>query len=167
MDLRSVREFFLDTLKYIIVITVAVLLAVYVISFQKVVGESMSPNYNAGNLCFINKIKYKLFEVKRGDVITFKNKDAGSIIKRVIGLPGDTIKFKNNTLYINDKEYKEIYLNNVVTLDFDLNSIGYETIPDNMYFVIGDNRQSSEDSRDFGLIEKKNIIGKVEFKIGK
>ena len=84
------------------------------------------------------------------------------MIKRVVGLPGDTIEFRDNTLYINGEVYEEDYLgDDVITDDFSLQDIGYDVIPEDMYLVLGDNRQNSMDGRDIGLIKKSDIIGKI------
>ena len=87
------------------------------------------------------------------------------MIKRVVGLPGDYIEYKDNYLYVNGEKYKEPFINNVETEDFSLKDLGYDKIPDDMYLVLGDNRENSLDSRSYGLIKKKQIIGKAFFKI--
>ena len=88
------------------------------------------------------------------------------MIKRVIGLPGDIVSILDNTLYINGEVYVENYLDEGLEYDdFELNSLGYETIPEDMYFVLGDNREDSLDSREIGLISKDDIIGKVSLRI--
>nr|MCR5483032.1 signal peptidase I [Bacilli bacterium] len=88
------------------------------------------------------------------------------MIKRVIGLPGDKVEFINNKLYINDQEYSESYLNeDTKTDDFSITTFGVDKIPDDKYLVLGDNRSDSLDSRKYGFIDKKNITGKVWFKI--
>ncbi len=165
MDFREITEFFKDTFKYFIVFIVVVLLFLYVISMQQVVGPSMNPTLDEGNLVLISKLNYKIFKVKRGDIIVFEYDGMKNLIKRVIGIPGDKIEYKNNKLYINDEYYVENYLKNVVTDDFSTGSLGNEIIPDNHYLVLGDNRENSMDSRDIGLISKKDIIGKVVVRI--
>ena len=94
--------------------------------------------------------------------------DTKFLVKRVVGLPGETVEFKDNKLYINGKYYEEKYLgDDIVTDNFSLEELNYTTIPDDMYLVLGDNRGDSMDSRDsdVGLIPKKDIYGKVRFKI--
>ena len=88
------------------------------------------------------------------------------MIKRVIGLPGDTIEIKDNVLYVNGNIYEEEYLDEDLEYpDFFLSDLGYDTIPEDMYLVLGDNREDSLDSREIGLISKDNINGKIVLRI--
>lgn len=168
MDWLEIKEFFKDTIKYIILIIVVLILALYVVSLQQVVGQSMSPNFNSNDVVILDKISYRFKDVKREDIVSVYYADTKYLIKRVIGLPGETIEFKNNTLYINGVPYKEEYLtSDIITEDFSLNTLGYNKIPEDYYLVLGDNRMDSLDSRDddVGLIPKKNIIGQVRLRI--
>ena len=166
MDFREIKEFLSDTFKYIIVIILVLILAIYVISLSQVVGNSMSPNYNDGDVVFVSKIHYKISTIQRNDIISFKKEDTRYLIKRVIGLPGEIIEYKDNTLYIDGVGYDELYLDkSTKTNNFSLNDLGYTKIPDDMYLVLGDNREDSYDSRDFGLIKKSDIIGKCIFQL--
>lgn len=166
MDFRGISEFMKDSLKFIAILAVAFIIFVYVISLQQVIGSSMSPTLNDENIVLIDKIRYHFFDIKRNDIVSFKYKDSEYLIKRVIGLPGERIKYKNNQLYVNGNLIEEKFLENIETEDFELFWLGYDTIPDNMYLVLGDNRNNSIDSRNFGLIKKENIVGKMIFKIG-
>ncbi len=160
MDLRGITEFFRDTFKYIVVAILVFLLFIFVIGLHQVVGPSMSPTYKEGSVGVINKLAYKFGEIKRGDIVILSESEK-YMIKRVIGLPGEVIEYKNNRLYINGVEYKEDYLNDdVITEDFTS-----KLIPEGEYLVLGDNRSDSNDSRDYGFVPKKQIIGKVWFKI--
>lgn len=166
MDLREVKEFIKDSLKYIILIVVVLVIIVYVVSIQQVLGPSMQPNLKANDVVLIDKLKYRFTDVKRFEVVVLEYKDSKYLIKRVIGLPGDTIEYKSNILYINGNAINEDFLkSDVITNDFSLKDIGYTTIPDNMYLVLGDNRTNSMDGRDFGLIDKSQIKGKVFIRI--
>ena len=166
MDWLDIKEFIKDSIKFIIFIVIVLLLAIYVIGLQQVVGPSMSPTYKDADINIISKINYRIFDIKRNDVIVFNNDNEKNLIKRVIGLPNEYIEYKNNTLYINGINSEENFLNDdVITEDFSLKDIGYDKIPENMYFVIGDNRTNSKDSREIGLIKKEDIIGKVLFRI--
>jgi signal peptidase I len=165
MDFREVNEFFRDTFKYILVFVVVLLLFIFVIGLQQVIGPSMSPNFNEGDILVINKLSTKFREPRREEVIVISQSEK-YMIKRVIGLPGDKIEFKDNKLYINDQEYKESYLkDDVITNDFKLSDLGVDVIPENKYLVLGDNRTNSLDSRNYGLIERKNIIGIKLFRL--
>jgi signal peptidase I len=165
MDFREINEFFRDTFKYILVFVVVLLLFIFVIGLQQVIGPSMSPNFNEGDILVINKLSTKFREPRREEVIVISQSEK-YMIKRVIGLPGDKIEFKDNKLYINDQEYKESYLkDDVITNDFKLSDLGVDVIPENKYLVLGDNRTNSLDSRNYGLIERKNIIGIKLFRL--
>ena len=162
MDFRGVTEFFKDTFKYIVVAILVFLLFIYVIGLQQVVGPSMTPTLNEGSVVVVNKLNKK---PKREEVIVLSEAEK-YMVKRVIGLPGEYIEYKDNVLYINGEKYEEHYLkDNVVTEDFTLNDLNYTVIPEDMYLVLGDNRMDSMDSRDYGLIKKDKIIGKVMMNI--
>ncbi len=162
MDLREVTEFFKDTFKYIIVIAVVFLIVMYVVSFSQVSGNSMLPNYNDKDLMVLSKFHYNIFDVERSDVIAFESEGVRMLVKRVIGLPGDHIEYKDNILFINGESFKETYVGEFVTEDFKLEDLvgNYSVIPDDMYLVLGDNREDSYDSRNFGLVPKDDILGK-------
>lgn len=161
MDLRSVVEFFKDISKYIVIAIVVVLIFIFIVGFQQVVGPSMSPTLKEGNIILVNKLTYRFNKIKREDVVVVSVKHK-YMIKRVIGLPGETVEYRNNKLYINGKYYEEDFIdtNTVKTEDFAVNGV----IPEGKYLVLGDNRENSEDSRDYGLISKKDIVGKAWIK---
>ena len=157
MDFREVIEFFRDISKYIVIAIVVVLIFIFVVGFQQVVGPSMSPTLKEGNILLVNKLAYRIGKPKREDVVVVSVKHK-YMIKRVIGLPGETVEYKDNKLYINGKYYEEDFIDTtkVKTEDFAVNGV----IPEGKYLVLGDNRENSEDSRDYGLISKKDIVGK-------
>ncbi len=162
MDWLTIREFFLDLFKFVIVIVLVLVLMIYVVSVTQVVGDSMSPTLKDGEVLLLNKIQYRFGKVKRGDIIAFSYADTKYLIKRVIGLPGDAIEIKDNQVYINGNLYEESYLKeNVDSEDFQLSSLGYQTVPEGYYFVLGDNRDNSLDSRSIGLVSEKDILGKI------
>ena len=166
MDWLSIREFILDFIKLIIVIIVILFLMIYVVSVTQVVGNSMNSTLENGDVLILNKFKYRFTDIKRGDIISLEYADTKYLIKRVIGLPGDKVSIRDNTLYINGELYVENYLDEGLEYDdFDLSSLGYDTIPEDMYLVLGDNREDSLDSREIGLISKDEVIGKVSFRI--
>lgn len=165
MDWLDIREFLFDSIKYIIIIIIIMFIIFYVASITQVVGDSMTPTLKNGEVFILNKMKYRFSEVKRADIISLQYADTKYLIKRVIGLPGEKIEIKNNILYVNDKKYKEDYLKeNLSYEDFSLRTLGYEVIPKDMYLVLGDNRENSLDSREIGLIKKKDINGKISFR---
>lgn len=165
MDFRYITEFFKDTFKYIVVIVVVLLLFIFVVGLQQVIGPSMSPNINEGDIIIVNKLIYRLKDIERNDIVIL-SQDEKYMVKRIIGLPGDKIEYKDNYLYVNGKKYKEKFLlDNVITEDFSLKELGYDKIPKDMYLVLGDNRTNSQDSRDYGLIKKDKIIGRASIRI--
>ena len=158
--MKKLLELIKKEKKFITIVIIIIILKIFVFNFILVKGDSMNPKYKNNDFMFLNKIIYKFTPIKRGDVVVLKYKN-DDLIKRVIGLPKDKIKVENGKLYINNKEYKEDYINSyTASEDFD-----EVTIKNNEYFVMGDNRYNSYDSRRFGPINKKDIMGKVEFKI--
>lgn len=162
MDLRDIKEFLKDALKYIIAIAVILIVAIYVVSFQEVIGPSMNNTLKSGDITVVNKLVFRLRNIKRNEIVSLK-KDDKIMVKRIIGLPGEHIEYKDNILYVDGKKISDSRSSS--TKDFKLESIGYETIPKDMYLVLGDNRTNSSDSRTFGLVKKNDIIGKVNIRI--
>lgn len=165
MDLRDVKEFLIDTTKYLLTAASVIFVILYVVTIQQVVGPSMSSTLESQDIVLLSRSHYRLFDMKRFDVIAFEYADTKYLIKRVIGLPGDKVEYKNNTLYVNDEVIEEEFLDGHQTEDFSLITMGYETIPEGKYLVLGDNRENSLDSRSFGLIDEEDILGKVSLKI--
>ncbi|GKU84262.1 MULTISPECIES: signal peptidase I [Niallia] len=131
----------------------------YFFSLGKVDGESMYPTLNDHDYVLLNKVSYKIGEPKRFDIIMFTLPDNSVLIKRVIGLPGEILEYKNNHLYVNGRIVKESFLKEE-TEDFETMSI-----PDGEIFVMGDNRDHSTDSRVFGTLPISHILGEASFKI--
>ena len=117
----------------------------------------MVPTLLDGDIMILDKIGYRINGLKRFDIVVIKYNNE-KIIKRVSGLPGDYIEYKDNILYVNGKEIKEEYKRDI-TNNFSLKDLGYEKIPENKYLVLGDNRSISKDSRIIGLIDKEDIEG--------
>ena len=148
----------LKELLYYVLIVVAVILFRRYLYFPIIVRESsMNPTLYDGEVMILDRIGYKINGLNRFDIIVF-NYDNEKLIKRVIGMPGDTVEYKDNKLYINDKYIEEDYTREDAE-DFILEVIGYDVIPENKYLVMGDNRPISKDSRTIGLIDKKDILG--------
>ncbi len=162
MDFRFITEFFRDAFKYIVIAVVVLFLFIFVIGVQQVMGPSMQPTFKKGDVAIFNKFVYRFKDIKREDIVVVSVKDK-YMIKRVIGLPGEKIEYKDNKLYINGKEYEEKYIDTskIVTEDFETNGI----IPEGKYLVLGDNRPDSQDSRDYGFVSKSDIKGKTWFRI--
>lgn len=152
-----------------IIVALAIVLTVRTFLFApyNVEGASMEPTLHNNEKIFVNKFS-SVESITRGDIVIIEGSSV-NYVKRVIGLPGDEVKMENDQLFINGQVFDEIYLENnrevaeqmgtLLTEDF-----GPITVPENEYFVMGDNRLVSMDSRNgLGLISKETIVGKSEF----
>lgn len=160
-----------EWLPYLIIIIVVVLIRSYIVTPVIVRGDSMDNTLKDGQVLFLSKISYRVHDIERFDIIVIKDKDDDLIIKRVIGLPGDNVRYEDGILYINDKRVKDKY-GIGETDDFDLEDICdlnndecVTKIPDNKYLALGDNREVSADSRVKGLFDRKQILGKAILRI--
>ena len=157
------KKFIKELIPYIVIIIVVVLIRSYIITPVIVVGDSMVPTLKDNQILLLNKIDYRFNEIERYDIVVIKV-GKSEIIKRVIGLPGENIEYKNNALYINGHEEKTIY--NFDTDDFKLEEIcKCDKIPQDKYLVLGDNRTVSSDSRIMGLIDETDILGNVKISL--
>ncbi len=155
-------------------VTLFVCLAIGIIIYwqiarpHKVSGLSMYPTFNNGDYIITDEIIYKFTTPQRGQVIVFEDpKDhSEDFIKRVIGLPGDIIELQNGHVYVNGKQLSESYLNLSIQTNGEafLQEGESITVPPNHYFVLGDNRPNSSDSRDFGFVDKSEVIGQAFFR---
>ena len=147
-------------------LAVALGLALVIIIFLyqpvKVEGTSMAPLLSDQERIFINKFVYRFEPIERGDVVVFwyPLDRSKSFIKRVIGLPGDTVEIRAGHLYLNGKELLEPY---VPSSYLDGSSYATRKIPSDEFFVMGDHRDSSNDSRMFGTVPRDYIYGKAVF----
>ena len=121
-------------------------------------GVSMEPTFHTGQFLIVDKVTYRFFaDPQRGDIVVFDY--PGNIdddyVKRIIGLPGDTVRIQDGLVYINDELLNETYL------DVRTPGLYEEVIPDGYYWVMGDNRTSSSDSRSWGSLERQYIIGRA------
>ena len=140
-----------ELLGYVIVIIIVLLVKQFIITPIRVNQSSMNNTLFDKDIMILDKISYRFKDINRFDIVVIK-KDKEFLIKRVVGLPGETIEYKDNKLYVNGKIIEEKF-NHKDTNNFKLE---YE-IPNNQYFVVGDNRPDSLDSRYFGLIKKEEI----------
>ncbi|WP_394235511.1 signal peptidase I [Niallia oryzisoli] len=136
-------------------------------------GESMMPTLQDGNKLVVNKIGYQFGELHRFDVIVFHANESEDYVKRVIGLPGDEVEYRDDQLFINGKKYEEPYLEKYrkqtfggrLTGNFSLFELtGQKNVPKDMIFVLGDNRLGSRDSREFGFVSVEQVVGKVNLR---
>ena len=158
-----------ELIPYVVILVIVVLFRTYIATPVIVRGDSMLPNLKDKEMLILSKITYRLSSIKRFDVVVLDESKIDSsdklIIKRIIGLPGDYIEYKDDVLYINGKEVKENY-DRDVTDYFKLEIIcACYKIPKDKYLVLGDNRSISKDSRYIGLIDKKYIKGKAIFRL--
>ena len=144
---------------YLLIIVMVILIRTFIITPVRVNGTSMDPTLKNGEIMILNKIKYNKNDIKRFDIVVVKM-DKELLIKRVIGLPNEEIKYVDNKLYINGEYIKETFLNDdVYTTNFSLDDFKLKKIPENCYFIMGDNREVSLDSRIFGCFTKDKILG--------
>lgn len=149
---------------YLAIILLVVLLRTFIITPVRVDGKSMNPTLENGQILLLEKINsnYKRFDIV---VINYEeNGQTEKLIKRIIGLPGEHISYRNNTLYVNNKKVEEPFFH-FETPDFDIATLGSYNIPEDSYFVVGDNRINSNDSRYLGFMKKDQIIGKIVFSV--
>lgn len=146
-----------ELIPYVVIVVVVVIIRSFIVTPVVVSGDSMVPSLKDGQLLLLNKLSYQFNDISRFDVVVVKV-GKNEIIKRVIALPNETVEYKDNELYINGKVVKSDY--NFETDDFEL-----KEVPTNKYFVLGDNRKVSSDSRIIGMIDKEDIIGKVNLSL--
>ncbi|MBI1864034.1 signal peptidase I [Candidatus Woesebacteria bacterium] len=166
MLVKRLGAFFLDILQ-VIVFAVSIFLFIYLLIMQphKIKGSSMEPDFHDGEFLLTDKVTYRFGEPKRGDVVVFKAPpdDSDEFIKRIIGIPGDTIDIKGGKVILNGKEISEPYLTSDTFTSsgvFAKEDVPF-TVPTDFYFVMGDNREHSFDGRSFGLINKSKITGRA------
>lgn len=149
----------------IFALMIMALVLVFVVQPVKVEGTSMLPRLHDGERIFVNKlIYYGLPELERGDIVVFWYPDdpTKSYIKRVIGLPGETVQMRDGRILVNGRELGEPYLDPMLNATGDNGPPVY--VRPHYYFVMGDNRDNSSDSRRWGLVPEKYIYGKALFR---
>lgn len=142
-----------------VAVILAIIIRIFLIEPFYIPSRSMEPSLYPGDRVLVNKLVYRFSQPARGDIMVFKYPLAPSknYIKRVVGLPGETIQGRDSKIYINGKELVEDYLpDGLGTGDFDP-----VTIPREHYFMMGDNRGDSEDSRYWGTLERRLVKGKA------
>lgn len=170
----AVSGFFLDLIETF-VIGLSLFLVVYLFFMQphQVSGLSMEPNLHTNDYVLTDKISYRLGTPQRGDVIVFHAPPAAhcpagtgcDFIKRVMGLPGESIEVKDNGIYVNGSKLPEPYLPDGTITSANAFTTGRViTLGQDEYFVVGDNRTNSSDSRSWGPIPSKNIVGRAFFR---
>jgi signal peptidase I len=167
--LRKIYEFLIDSVQTFL-IAAAIFLVIYAFLFRpfEVNGDSMYPNFHDKEYVITNLIGLRFKTPKLGDVVVFKappdpDKD---YIKRIIGVPGDTVSIKNGDVYLNGKLFDESSFLKPDVKTYEeafLKEGNTVTVPANEYFVLGDNRPYSSDSREWGFVKKEDLIGESLF----
>ena len=155
--IRGVKEI----MPYVIILIVVVLLRTFIITPIIVNGESMNPTLKEKQILILNKYDKKY---NRGDIVVvnyFNGEKEERLIKRVMGLPGEKVEYNENKLYINDKKVEDRFAKDTENFELSYIDIDMKKIPEGYYFVIGDNRNNSIDSRIIGLVKKEDIKGTV------
>jgi len=157
----AIKEFFGWVLAIGVAIGVGLFMHIFVVEAFVVDGASMEPTFHTNNRIVLWKSAYLFSEPRRGDVIVFRypGDTSRDFIKRIIGTPGDTVEIRSGYVYVNGREIKEDYLQSFPLYDFSA-----QKVPQGSYFVLGDNRNNSMDSRDksVGFVPRTYIIGKAE-----
>ncbi len=144
-----------DLIPYVFIVFLVIIVRTYIATPVRVDGNSMRKTLEDGDILLL----YKMAKFERNDIIVLDEKEDNEIIiKRIIALPGETIKIQNGKIYINDKEYNDEFAYG------DTSDYEQVTLGENEYFILGDNRLISKDSRYFGTITEDEIIGKVVFR---
>lgn len=161
-----IQNAFLWIASCILAFVIGCVLVYYFMTSISCVGQAMEPSIESGNQVLVNRFVYAVTSPKQGDVIVFKpngNEKSHYYMRRVIGVPGDTVQVKNGVVYVNG----ELYKTGIGNEQMDFAGLAEEeiTLQNNEYFVLGDNRNASEDSRnaDIGNIHLENIYGKAWF----
>lgn len=168
LDVHTNRAFWGEVIRtFIIALAIALPLKWYIAQPYLVFGQSMDPTFHQNDYLIVNRVPYYNHNPARGDVIVFKypNDPSQRFIKRIIGLPGETVEFVDGHPVItaelgNQFEVSEPYIVNSDTLDLPPITLGADE-----YFVSGDNRPKSSDSRLWGPVPRENIIGKVSLRL--
>lgn len=143
----------------VIAVVLALIIRTFILQPFYIPTGSMEPNLMVQDHIIVNKIGYRFWEPQRGDIVVFRfPKDPSKdFVKRLIGLPGDKVEIRKSKLYINGNLVPEKYL----PAGLEFGSFGPTVIPENSYFMMGDNRNNSDDSRSWGVLPRENVIGKA------
>jgi signal peptidase I len=148
-------------------LVIALVIKTFLFQAFYIPSASMDPTLKVHDRVLVNKLSYHLHPVHRGDIIVFKapalerTEQIKDLVKRVVGLPGDVMQARNGQVYINDRLLREPYLPKGTTTD----NLPRTVIPPGHYFMMGDNRAASSDSRVFGPIPRSTIIGRAFVKM--
>ena len=153
-----------ELVETVVLALILFLLIRQVVQNYRIESHSMEPNFYEGQFVLVNKLAYRLGEPHRGEVLVFHNPDNTDqdYIKRIIGLPGDTIEVVGDTILINGEELPQPFVHN---LNPEGTYFGPVIVPENSLFVMGDNRPRSSDSRAIGAIDEDLVVGKAWLRV--
>lgn len=167
------KQQWLDWIKaFVIAVLLAVVVRVFFFAPVVVEGPSMLTSLHSGDHLIVSKINYTVGDPERFDIVVFHATEKKDYIKRVIGLPGDHIRYEDDQLYVNgdpvrepflDKKKNQISNEEQLTNNFSIEQIpgGFEEVPENHILVLGDNRNNSTDSRMLGMISEDQVVGEA------
>lgn len=170
---RDIKPIIKDIISYALIIIAVILIRLFIFDPVRVDGPSMDKTLKDGQVLILNKIGYKKAEIKRYDIVvadvcldgTSSCKKTERVVKRVIGLPNETIYAKDGKVYVNDVDVDDSFVSSD-TEDFDIGEKnGLIKIPGDSYYLMGDNRVISMDSREFGPVKRSQIKGKASLRI--
>lgn len=167
-DPEAPEESVWDIIRFtIIALAIVVPLRMFVAQPFIVSGDSMYPTFHNAEYLIVDELTYRLTDPKRGDVVIFRypNNPSRFFIKRIIGLPGETITVKNNTVTVTNKENPEGFVLDEPYLSVEVSGNQTTVLNDNDYFVMGDNRPASSDSRAWGPLPENLIVGRAFVRI--
>lgn len=162
---NTTKTFIGDFLEILVIgIAVFALAWIFLAEPLEVTGESMEPTLHNSEQIIVEKLSMSLGELQRGDIVVFNSPEEPDIlvVKRLIGLPGDKVLIQEGEVYLNGEKLSEIYIGAQITQGKNKLPEGkLATVPTDTYFVLGDNRSNSTDSRDFGPVKQDEIVGKA------
>lgn len=166
MSMKKLLHDLFDIGKTVIIVLIAAfIIRFFLVQPFVVEGISMEPNFFDKEYLIVNKLSYELEKPKRGEVVIFvaPNHPEYDYIKRIIALPNEQVRIYNNEVYVNGQKLEEEYLggNEKTLVGQDASFILEKKLGTNEYFVMGDNRGHSSDSREWGVLPKENIVGKA------
>lgn len=165
----NLEGYFIEFIETIVIFgAIFAALYLFVAQFHKVSGNSMVPTLHSGDYLITEKISYRFSNPKHGEIIVLKNPrdESQDFIKRIIAVPGDTLKISNGSIFVNGQLIKENYLPLGISTRSGAFIQGGNTVKagSNQYFVFGDNREHSSDSREWGAVTKEEIVGRAFFR---
>lgn len=172
----SLIQFLLELAKTVIIVGVlAFVIRYYLVQPFIVEGSSMYPRFQTNDYLLVDKLSYRLQEPKRGDIVVFRypNNESVNYVKRIIGMPGEKVRIQNGRVSIINKDHPQgMLLDESYTNGKDSTFINFNSpdaiefpVPQSSYFVLGDNRRASSDSREWGFLPERDLIGRVVLQV--